>query len=431
MEGISVEQAMEQILQYTPVINETEEVELNKAGGRILAQDMVAEFNNPPFDRSPVDGYACKAEDLAGASSEHPVKLKVMEEIDAGQYSEREIMHGQAVRIMTGAAIPKGCDCCIYQEDTDYGEDFVEVYCERNPWDNYCFAGEDFKKGTTLLKKGTHIGYVEAAVLAGMGVVKVPVYRQPKIVLLTTGDEVVEPGEFLPAGKIYNSNMTMLSARLRELGIEPFYMEAVEDDPQIMAEKLKEAAEQADMIITTGGVSVGKKDIMHESLRLIHAERIFWRVKMKPGMPTLFSVYDKDVSDGKGTDENIPKEHRTDHCITGGEIPVISLSGNPFGVAVTVELLIRPALEKMMQNPAIGLKEVVGVMADDFVKGIKGRRFIRAYWEKGEFHLPNGLHSNGVLSSMAGCNCLIDTKTMEDKESKSLKTGDKVSAVWL
>lgn len=410
MEGINVEQATEQILQYTPVINETEEVELNKAGGRILVQDMVAEFNNPPFDRSPVDGYACKAEDLAGASSEHPVKLKVMEEIDAGQYSERVVEHGQAVRIMTGAAIPKGCDCCIYQERTNYGEDFVEIYTEQKQWDNYCFAGEDFKKGTTLLKKGTHIGYVEAAVLAGMGAAKVPVYRQPKIVLLTTGDEVVEPGKPLLAGKIYNSNMTMLSARMRELGIEPFYMEAVKDDPQIMAEKLKEAAKQADMIITTGGVSVGKKDIMHESLRLINAERIFWRVKMKPGMPTLFSVYESEP---------------------GRKVPVISLSGNPFGVAVTVELLIRPALEKMMQNPAIGLKEVAGEMADDFVKGIKGRRFIRAYWENGKFHLPNGLHSNGVLSSMAGCNCLIDTKTMEDKESKSLNIGDKVSAILL
>ena len=410
MEGISVEQAMEQILQYTPVINETEEVELNKAGGRILVQDMVAEFNNPPFDRSPVDGYACKAEDLADASSEHPVKLKVMEEIDAGQYSERVVESGQAVRIMTGAAIPKGCDCCIFQEDTDYGEETVEIYREVKQWDNYCFAGEDFKKGTTLLKKGTHIGYVEAAALAGMGAAKVPVYRRPKVVLLTTGDEVVEPGNPLPAGKIYNSNMTMLSARMMELGIEPFYMEAVKDNPQVMAEKIKEIAEQADMIITTGGVSVGKKDIMHESIRLIDAERIFWRVNMKPGMPTLFSVYEN---------------------ASGGKVPVISLSGNPFGVAVTIELLIRPALEKMMQNPAIGLKEVTGVMADDFVKGIKGRRFIRAYWENGRFHLPNGLHSNGVLSSMAGCNCLIDTKTMEDKESKSLKTGDKVSAVWL
>ena len=335
MEGISVEQAVEQILQHTPVINETEETELNKAGGRVLAQDMVAGFDNPPFDRSPVDGYACKAEDLAGAAKEHPVRLKVMEEIDAGQYSEREIQQGQAVRIMTG-------------------------------------------------------------------------------------DEVVELGIPLPEGKIYNSNMTMLSARLRELGIESFHMEAVKDDPTVMSEKLKEAAKAADMIITTGGVSVGKKDIMHESLRLMGAERIFWRVKMKPGMPTLFSAY-KKTSDITATD----------HCASEREIPIISLSGNPFGVAVSIELLIRPALEKMMQDPSIGLKEVNGIMADNFEKGIKGRRFIRAYLENGKFHLPNGLHSNGVLSSMAGCNCLIDTKTMENQESRSLNAGDKVGAILL
>ena len=387
MEGISVEQAVEQILQHTPVINETEETELNKAGGRVLAQDMVAGFDNPPFDRSPVDGYACKAEDLAGAAKEHPVRLKVMEEIDAGQYSEREIQQGQAVRIMTGAAIPNGCNCCIYQEDTDYGEDTVEVYSEQKRWSNYFFAGEDLKKGTTLL---------------------------------TTGDEVVEPGIPLPEGKIYNSNMTMLSARLRELGIESFHMEAVKDDPTVMSEKLKEAAKAADMIITTGGVSVGKKDIMHESLRLMGAERIFWRVKMKPGMPTLFSAY-KKTSDITATD----------HCASEREIPIISLSGNPFGVAVSIELLIRPALEKMMQDSSIGLKEVNGIMADNFEKGIKGRRFIRAYLENGKFNLPNGLHSNGVLSSMAGCNCLIDTKTMENQESRSLNAGDKVGAILL
>mgnify|MGYP005977794091 FL=1 len=316
--------------------------------------------------------------------------------------------------------VANGCNCCIYQEDTDYGEDTVEVYSEQKRWSNYCFSGEDFKKGTTLLKKGTHIGYVEAAILAGMGVAKVPVYRQPRIVLLTTGDEVVEPGIPLPEGKIYNSNMTMLSARLRELGIESFHMEAVKDDPTVMSEKLKEAAKAADMIITTGGVSVGKKDIMHESLRLMGAERIFWRVKMKPGMPTLFSAY-KKTSDITATD----------HCASEREIPIISLSGNPFGVAASIELLIRPALEKMMQDPSIGLKEVNGIMADNFEKGIKGRRFIRAYLENGKFHLPNGLHSNGVLSSMAGCNCLIDTKTMENQESRSLNAGDKVGAILL
>ena len=160
MEGVTVEQAVELILAQTAVMAETEEAELLQAVGRILAQDMVTAFDNPPFDRSPVDGYACRASDVRNASKEKPVMLIVTEEIDAGQYSEREIRPGQAVRIMTGAAIPPGCDCCIRQEDTDYGEEIVAVYGPQKKWDNYCFAGEDFKKGTVLLKKGTRLGYV-------------------------------------------------------------------------------------------------------------------------------------------------------------------------------------------------------------------------------------------------------------------------------
>ncbi|MDO5424593.1 MAG: molybdopterin molybdotransferase MoeA [Eubacteriales bacterium] len=399
MEGVTVEQAVELILAHTPVIAETEEVGLLEASGRILARDMEAAFDNPPFDRSPVDGYACRTEDVAGASKECPARLTVVEEIDAGQFSRREVKAGEAVRIMTGAAVPAGCDCCIRQEDTDYGEETVEIYCPEKKWGNFCFAGEDFKKGTVLLRQGMRLGYVEAAVLAGMGVERVPVYRLPRVALLTSGDEVVEPGQVLSPGKIYNSNLTMLEARLMEFGVRPFCAKAVEDDPAVMAEELCRAAKQADLIVTTGAVSVGKKDIMHESLGQIGAERVFWRVQVKPGMPTLFSVY-------KG-------------------IPVLSLSGNPFGVAVTVELLIRPMLQKMMRDESLGLVRVKGVMAEDFEKPIRGRRLVRAIWEDGVFRLPRGLHSNGVLSSMAGCNCLIDAgpetgRLMEGCEAEAI-----------
>lgn len=213
--------------------------------------------------------------------------------------------------------------------------------------------------------------------------------------------------------------MTMLSARLRELGIESFHMEAVKDDPTVMSEKLKEAAKAADMIITTGGVSVGKKDIMHESLRLMGAERIFWRVKMKPGMPTLF-LHIKDFRYNCNRSLRFRKRD-SDHQSLRKSFWCCS-QHRTFDSSCT---------GKMMQDPSIGLKEVNGIMADNFEKGIKGRRFIRAYLENGKFHLPNGLHSNGVLSSMAGCNCLIDTKTMENQESRSLNAGDKVGAILL
>ncbi|MDO5538600.1 MAG: molybdopterin molybdotransferase MoeA [Eubacteriales bacterium] len=401
MEGITVEQAVELILEHTPVICETEEAGLLETPGRILAEDMKAAFDNPPFDRSPIDGYACRAEDVAGASKENPVRLKVTEEIDAGQYSVRKVKPGEAVRIMTGAAIPQGCDCCIRQEDTDYGEETVEIYRPEKKRGNYCFAGEDFKKGTVLLEKGTRLGYVEAAILAGMGADRVKVYRKPRAVLLTSGDEVVEPGRELTQGKIYNSNLTLLTARMMDFGVCPVYTVTVGDDAAVMADQLQKAAKDADVIITTGGVSVGKKDIMHESLRMIGAERIFWRVQMKPGMPTLFSVYQG--------------------------VPIVSLSGNPFGVAVTMELLIRPLLQKMMQDDTLGLVRVKGIMADTFEKSARGRRFIRAIWENGVFHLPDGLHSNGILSSMVGCNCLIDRKS----GLGPLQTGCEAEAILL
>lgn len=401
MEGISVEQALELILEHTNVITETEEAELLQASGRILAQDMKAAFDNPPFNRSPIDGYACRSEDVADASEGSPVRLKVTEEIDAGQYSEREIRRGEAVRIMTGAAIPPGCDCCIRQEDTDYGEDMVKIYRPEKAWGNYCFRGEDFKEGMTLLKQGTRIGFVEAGILAGMGLAKVKVCRLPRVAVFTTGDEVVAPGQPLIPGKIYDSNQILLASRLQDFGVELVEVSSIPDDPSAMTAALKEAVKNADLIVTTGAVSVGKKDIMHEALAKLGAFRVFWGVKVKPGMPTLFSVYQ--------------------------EVPIVSLSGNPFGVAVMVELLIRPLLQKMKQDDTLKLVRVKGVLQDDFKKKIRGRRLVRAIWSNGTFRLPEGLHSNGVLASMAGCNCLLDIKP----GSPELLAGAQVEAILL
>ena len=400
-ENITAEQAAEELIRFAAPVREPEEVPLLEASGRILAEDMTASFDNPPFDRSPIDGYACRSEDIASASPEHPVYLTVTEEIDAGGWPSRGVGKNEAARIMTGAPVPDGCDCCVYQEKTDCGEETAAFFAPCGKWENYCFRGEDFKKGDLLLKAGTKLGFVELGVLAGMGCDRVNVYRKPRIVLLTSGDEVTEPGKPLLPGKIYNSNLTMIAARLLEFGLPAVYTAAVADDPGAMAEMLRTAAEKADLIVTTGAVSVGKKDIMHEAVRLIGADRVFWRVQMKPGMPTLFSVY-KGVS-------------------------VLSLSGNPFGAAAAAEVLLRPALQHMTGDPSLALVRRKGVMAEDFSKRINGRRFVRAIYEDGRVYLPDGLHSNGVLSSMAGCNCLIDAKP--DRER--LLMGDPVEILLL
>lgn len=401
MENVSLEQALQLMDEQIQTITETEHVPVLEALGRVLAEDVKAVFDNPPFDRSPIDGYACRSADIAGASRDNPVYLQVVEEVCAGQCPHSKVTSGQAVRIMTGAPIPEGCDCCVYQEYTDYGEEQVAVYEPAGPWGNYCYRGEDFKKGTLMMAQGTKLGYVEAGILASMGETEVLVLRQPKIALLTTGDEVMSPGERLLPGKIYDSNQTLLIARMQELGIHPVLAEAVRDDADAVADAIQRAAKEADMVLTTGGVSVGKKDMVHQALSLLNARRIFWRVQLKPGMPTVFSVYE-------GT-------------------PVISLSGNPFGAAANFELLIRPALAKLTGDQTWIPLRTSGVMADIFPKTSMGRRFIRAIWKNGKVYLPEGLHDSGILASMKGCNCLVDIPP----GTAALHVGDLVEVVFI
>lgn len=400
-EMITMERARELILERIRPFEEVEYVMLPNALGRILAENQVAKLDNPPFDRAPVDGYACKGADLAGASPDCPVCLRVLEEIDAGQYSDVQVKSGEAVRIMTGAAIPSGCDCCVRQEVTDCGEVTAQVYEPVQAGDNYCYAGEDYKKGTFLLEKGTHISYVEAGILASMGCRKVPVMRRPRIALFTTGDEVVSPGEVLLPGKIYNSNGTMLEFRLKELGMEPTEVDTVKDDPEALAKRIRDVSGHVDLIVTTGGVSVGKKDIVHDAVKLLDAEKVFWRIKMKPGTPVVFSVCDN--------------------------VPVISLSGNPFAALVNFELLVRPALGALTGNEFLNPVWTKAVMADPFPKESKGRRLIRGILRDGKVYLNSGLHSSGCISTMRNCNCLVDICP----GTELLQPGDVVSVIIL
>ncbi|MCD8364508.1 MAG: molybdopterin-guanine dinucleotide biosynthesis protein B [Clostridiales bacterium] len=399
--GITLEEAVDCIINHTHKITRTENLPLLSASGRILAKDMITEMENPPFDRSPIDGYACHSADIQDASPEHPAALKVTEEIDAGQFSNRVVQPGEAVRIMTGAAIPAGCDCCVRQESTDYGETVVSVYEAVPAHGNYCDRGEDFKEGIRMLRAGEKLGYVELANLAAMGADTVPVCENPRIALFTTGDEVMEPGLPLLPGKIYNSNYYLLTARLAEFGITPVWSEHIPDDAGAVADAIRRAAAGgADLILTTGGVSVGKKDILHETLQLLNAEKLFWKVRLKPGSPTVFSVFQG--------------------------VPVISLSGNPFGALANMELLVRPALEKMTGDSIYHMQKTTAILKDPFPKASRGRRFIRARYRNGEVFLPDGLHSSGVLASMRGCNCLIDIAP----GSPALQEGEQVS-LWL
>lgn len=381
MDALMLEEALELILSRGKKIDECEEIALWDVVGRVLAEDVVAQRNQPPFPRSPLDGYAVRSSDIKGASREYPVTLTVISEVDAGHVVQEMVGEGEAIRIMTGAPIPDGADCIIGQEDTDYGESRVNVYEEVEAWQNYCFEGEDYRAGTILLKKGTVLGSAEAGILASLGLTRVRVYRRPRIAVITTGDEILLPGEELLPGKIYDSNLYALVTRLRSWGVEISAKMRVEDDAQKVAELVKKVMTDADLVVTTGGVSVGKKDIMHEVLKILNCEKLFWRIAVKPGMPTL--------------------------CASCQGKLLVCLSGNPYGAVANLELLIRPLLAEMTGREDLKIQRRRAVCENTFPKKSMVTRYVRAHYSDGKVRIASGSNASGILSSMCGCNCLI------------------------
>ena len=401
MEGILLEEALKLILDRVHIITDTVNTEVSEAGGCILAEDVYSPLDNPPFPRSPVDGYAVRAVDIKEADQEHPAELKVAGCIYAGDNGQScSLKPGEAYRIMTGAPFPAGADTAVKQEDTDFGEDRVKIYKSQKSYDNYCFQGEDYKKGRLLLKKGTRLTFAEQGILSGIGYTEIPVFRKPAVRVFTTGDELCPPGRPLKPGKIYDSNGMMVSSRLRELGILPRSVLHQPDSEEELAEALQEAAKDADVILTTGGVSVGKKDILHGALKKLGAEKVFWRIRLQPGMPTILSVYQ-------------------DTCI-------LSLSGNPFGAMANLELLFRPMLAKMTGDETCLMEKRQGIMEGDFQKKSRVRRFVRAVYKDGSVSFPQGIYSSGAIGTLRGCNCLLDIPA----GTEGIKGGEKVT-VWM
>ena len=392
MEGITFERAIELLTANAAEIFDAEEVSLIESVGRVAAENYFATFDNPPFNRSPLDGYALK-------SSDTPGKFKIIGEECAGDFFSGEIKSGEALRIMTGAAIPSGSDCVIRQEDVEVdGENIFVPYALKHH-ENFCFAGEDIKSGALLVEKNSKLTAAHIAVLASQGVAHVKVYRQPKIAIASTGDELLQPGEKISAGKIYNSNLFLLAARLIELGFAPKILGNLPDDADACAEKIFALRDEIDLMITTGGVSVGKKDIMHDVVKKI-GRRIFWRVMMKPGAPVV--------------------------GWTCGKFLGVALSGNPFAAYATFELLVRPVLAKLSRREEIFCKRGRGILADDFPKKSLGRRFIRAKFDGEKIFLPRR-HESGSLYSAVDCNCLVDIPAGSEK----LSAGAEVEIILL
>ena len=396
---ISLEQALNILMDHV-THGKTERKTLEDCLGLVLSEDVYALLDMPPFSRSAQDGYALCSKDSIGATGENPVKLKVTGKIYAGDHLDVQVRPGEAVRIMTGAMVPAGADCVLRQEDTDEGEDVVQIYKEVEPGCSICFKGEEYKKGHTLLHAGTKIDAAALAVASGNGIMELPVYERVKAAVVSSGSEVVEPGTPLTPGKIYNTNTIYMKARLSQLGARVMMTRTVGDDLGIMAEALKQAADQAELVVTTGGVSVGQKDLTEEALLSIGAKILFHGIAIKPGMPTLAAEKDG--------------------------VLFIGLSGNPFSAAIPFEMLTRMVLSEKMSDPSLKLRRETLTAVTGFSKDSRKRRFLRGKAEGKEVGLPDQ-QANGQMRSMVGCNCLIEIPA----GSGPVKAGDKVEVLWL
>lgn len=397
--SITLEEAQNLVVRYAPVLNE-EYVPLAESVGRRLTSDIRSAFPQPPFDRAPLDGYAVVAADVASATPDTPVKLQVVDKLWAGMPARVGVKRGQAVRLMTGCMIPSGADAVIRQEDTDLGVEIVQIFRPVASGKNICYRGEEYGTDALLLRRENRVDAASVAVAAGAGFTQLRVRRRARAVILTTGDEVRQPGTVLPAGKIYDSNTAYLSARLHQLGVETVAALTQEDDLTALSAALRRYAGEVDLILTTGGVSVGEKDLLEQAVKAAGAEVIFHGIDIKPGMPTLFAVL--------------------------GNARLLGLSGNPFSAVVPFELLLRPMLAEMTGDPEPLLRADTAIAAQGFDKASPSRRFLRAFCKQGRVY-PPAAQSNGQMRSMIGCNCLIDVPA----GSGAIRPGDPVRILWL
>ena len=356
------------------------------AAGRVLAEDIIASCDVPPFDRSPYDGYAFRAEDTVRADRLHPAVLRILEEIPAGSMWTQPVTPGTAVKILTGAPIPPGADAVVKFEETAFTDEAVSVFSPFAAGDNIICRGEDVKAGELLAGKGTVIDPALTGVLAAQHRTQPLVYGRPRVGLITTGSELSGPDETLAPGQIVDTNRSILAAALCRAGCDPVPADRpVRDDPEEIAAAIREKLSACDMVITTGGVSVGDYDYTPEAMERAGVTLLVRTLRMKPG-----GAFACGVKDGK---------------------PVCALSGNPASAMTSFYAVVLPALRKLCGHKEPRLTELPVTLAEGFGKSSPKTRLLR-----GTLDLSDGtarMHvsqkqGNGVLHSLIGCDLLAE-----------------------
>jgi molybdopterin molybdotransferase len=414
---ISVEEARERILAFFSRL-EPVHVPLLDALGQVLAEAVVAPFDIPPLDNTAMDGYAVRAADTTGASETAPVALKVIGDLAAGYVMDTSIGAGEAVRIMTGAPMPPGSDAIVPFEETDemlrdpgqapHKTGRVLVLKGAEAGANIRYRAEDVRQGQPVLEPGRVVRPSEVGVLSSLGVTEVLVYRRPVVAILSTGDEITAPGEPLLPGRIYDANAVSIAAMVKAAGAIPRLLGIARDTVEELTRKIREGFD-ADMIVTSAGVSRGDFDVVKDVL-VQEGAIDFWTVRMKPGKPLAFGAF------------NTP---------SGRRVPHLGLPGNPVSSMVSFELFGRPALYRMLGR-GDWERPVIRAITRDEVRNVDGRRFyarcIVTKGEDGRYYADlTGPQGSGILTSMSAANAL----TIIPEDVPAAFPGDEIDVMML
>jgi molybdopterin molybdotransferase len=390
---LHVNEAQQKVISSITHTTQIIHVPIMDSAGYILAEAIKADSDVPLFDRSMMDGFAVRSEDTLGASIEQPVVLQVVEDIPAGAIPLKPLNRGEAARIMTGAMLPLGADAvCRFEATKDAFQTGVvetKLLASLEPGESVALQGEDIRMGSIVLIPGIRIGAAEIAVLATFGISEVPVYRKPVVAILSSGSELIEVNEPIQPGKIRNSNSLMVAELIRQAGGQPHLLKSTSDDIELLTHEIKSVIDQIDMLVTTGGVSVGDFDVMPDVYTSLGAETILWKVLMRPGSPFRYAMR--------------------------GKIPFFGISGNPAASFVNSQLFVLPALRKMSgQNDnkllSVISRATLATAQPLMLNAVKQTRFLRAtaFLQEGMLYVTTAEgQSSGMIGSLVNANCLI------------------------
>jgi molybdopterin molybdotransferase len=367
-----------------------EEVDLLATIGRVIAQDVVSDINMPPFDKSAVDGYACKRNDFNSNN-----RLEILEIIKAGQNPEKEVVNGYCSKIMTGAMLPIGAEIVIMVEDTEIIDNRVHFLKDKTAT-NICYIAEDIKKNDIVLKKGSYIKSQHIAVLASVGAFKTLVFKQPKVGIISTGDELVEPTVLPTGSKIRNSNAWQLMAQVQNAGGIPDYIGIASDNKTSTYDKITTAFATNDIVILSGGVSMGDFDYVPEIMQEIGVKILFRSIAVQPGRPTVFGIKDDKY--------------------------IFGLPGNPVSSFVQFEILVKHLIQKLQNADNKAVDIILPLGADINRKKTERKSFIPVNIKEGKL-FPVDYHGSAHIHSYIFADGIIAV----EKGVLSLKKGELVN----